>query len=69
MFLKILVTLVLLVVAWTVATRLTGAARPRRAHKPAHRAPQHVSAEKLVKCPGCGIYLPASQTCDCRDRA
>lgn len=65
MFLKILVTVVLVVVAWTLVTRLTGTARPRRTRKTEHRAP----AEKLVKCAGCGIYLPASQTCNCTDRA
>lgn len=23
----------------------------------------------LVKCPHCGIFLPAERTCDCRDAA
>lgn len=66
MFLKFLATAVVLIVAWTVATRLTGPGRRRRPRvdETDNKAP----LQKLVKCPGCGIYLPAGQTCNCTDR-
>lgn len=70
MFLKFLVTAVVVVVAWVLVTRLTGPRRRRgrgsdRTNQPAVRQP----AQQLVKCAGCGIYLPADQTCSCADRA
>ena len=61
MFLKILVTVLLAVLVWTVATRLTGPSRPKRIS----RTEKSNNVSKMAKCPDCGIYLPAGQTCDC----
>ena len=63
MFLKILVTLVLCVVAWTVATRLTGPRLPRR-RKPRDLAKRQ-NTPGVMKCAGCGIYLPPGERCHC----
>jgi hypothetical protein len=67
MFLKFLATAVVLIVAWTVATRLTGPGR-RRSSRRVNDGDNKSPLQKLVKCPGCGIYLPAGQTCSCADR-
>jgi len=66
MFLKILVTVILAVVAWMLVTRLTGGGRPRR---PVRDKRPNKPASDLVKCKACGIYLPADQPCDCSGRA
>lgn len=66
MFLKILVTLILVVVAWTVAVRLTGPKRPRKRLDKRDRR-QDVPA--AMKCANCGIYLPPGQSCRCGDSA
>lgn len=74
MFLKILVTLVLVVVAWTAAVRLTGPGRPRRRlrRRPGER-PREKPGDRNVpaaqKCAACGIYLPPGETCRCTDKA
>ena len=62
MFLKFLVTVVLAVVAWITVTRIAGWGKSRASVRGKGRKP---IADDLVKCAGCGIYLPAGQACDC----
>ena len=64
MFLKILVTVVLVVVAWTVAVRLTG---PRRPRKPRGKVGRR-DVPAVMKCASCGIYLPPGESCTCTNR-
>lgn len=66
MFLKILVTLVLMVVAWTAVVRLTGPRPPRRRLRNRSRDKDMPTATKCAKC---GIYLPPGESCHCTDRA
>lgn len=67
MFLKILVTLILVVVAWTVATRLTGPRPPRRRKR--RDLTKGRQTPGVMKCAGCGIYLPPGERCRCSDDA
>ena len=66
MFLKIVVMLVLVVVAWTAAVRLTGPRVPRR-RKRQTRADRNTPT--ALKCAACGIYLPPGESCNCSDRS
>ena len=66
MFLKILVTVVMVVVAWTAVVRLTGPRRPRVRSRN-RSAGRNVPA--ATKCANCGIYLPPGETCHCTDGA
>lgn len=41
--------------------------RSARGGQPAKKRRRPV--KDLVKCAKCGVFLPADQTCDCRDKA
>jgi hypothetical protein len=67
MFLKILVTVLLVVVAWTAVVRLTGPRLSRRRGRRDIGRARDVPA--ATRCPRCGIYLPPGEACQCSDRA
>lgn len=64
MITKYVLTGLLIVIAWLVFSRLQrGLGGGKRRSKPP------IVAQETVRCPACGIYLPAGQTCGCADRA
>ena len=65
MFLKILLTLIALMLAWLVLFR--GLPGRRRSGLP-DRPRNPFAGKTLEQCPKCGIYLPEGEGCDCPDR-
>ena len=69
MFLKILVSVVVISLLWMVFFRTgrdaTGSETVKRVRKSVRPRPKLV--KDLVKCPRCGIYLPSDRTCDCHE--
>lgn len=69
MFLKILVSVVVISLLWMVFFRTGRGALGRgtvdRVRKSVRPRPKAV--RDLVKCPRCGIYLPSDRTCDCHE--
>lgn len=66
MVLKILLTVILAVVGFAVAARLSkgSRARARLPRKPGGNAAEQ-GIGRLAKCAKCGIYLPADRPCTC----
>ncbi len=62
MFLKLLTAVIVLLAAAMLVTGRRITLPQRRTAPPAPRVPQ---AEDLVKCPRCGVWLPAGQRCSC----
>lgn len=67
MILKYVVAGVVLLLIWMIAFRSTRPGKRRPIRSP--RAAKTLKTTQLVKCGGCGIYLPAEQTCTCTDRS
>ncbi|MEM7188685.1 MAG: hypothetical protein AAF439_03660 [Pseudomonadota bacterium] len=68
MILKFVVAAIVLTLIWMIAFRTARPGSRRRGSDGTPR-PKPVKTEQLIKCNGCGIYLPAGQTCSCADRA
>lgn len=65
MFVKVLTLLIVLAaIVWMLRPRRPAVVRAREAPPP----PRVPHADELVKCTGCGIWLPAGQRCDCNAR-
>ena len=67
MFLKLLVSIVVLAILWMLFFRagrgMLGSQTVDRVRKSVRPRPKPV--RDLVKCPKCGIYLPSDRTCAC----
>lgn len=66
MLLKILIALAVFMAIWLTLFRVSR----KIGLEPDETPPRPVKPPTaLVRCPGCGIYLPDGQSCDCRDRS
>ena len=69
MFLKFLVSIIVLSVLWMLFFRAgrgaLGSETIKRVRKSVQRQPK--AATDLVKCARCGMYLPSDRTCDCHE--
>lgn len=63
MFWKIALTCFLLLMAWGVFFR-----KPRGLKRITKRRRNPLADQTLVKCPSCGIYIAAGDTCTCNSR-